>query len=208
MYLDVIEFASKGATLGFAAGFAPGPLFALVLSETLNRGKPAGIKVAIAPLITDPPIIAVSLALLGMIVRVDVLLGIIGIAGGFLLLYLGWQTITADPVAPRREGEVRSIRQGVLVNMMSPHPYLFWTAVGGPLLLSAWQRDATAAVLFLFCFYSGLVGSKIALACAAAKSKKMAISRFRKPLLRILGLMLGYFALELWRESFRLLQAF
>lgn len=57
----MIEFLSAGTLLGLAAGFAPGPLLVLVISETLRHNIKAGIKVSIAPLITDVPIILISL---------------------------------------------------------------------------------------------------------------------------------------------------
>jgi threonine/homoserine/homoserine lactone efflux protein len=43
---------------GLSAGLSPGPLMTLVIAETLKRGIPAGIRIAVAPLITDLPIIA------------------------------------------------------------------------------------------------------------------------------------------------------
>jgi threonine/homoserine/homoserine lactone efflux protein len=58
----MIEFLSAGTLLGLAAGFAPGPLLVLVISETLRHNIKAGIKVSIAPLITDVPIILISLS--------------------------------------------------------------------------------------------------------------------------------------------------
>ncbi len=47
----------SGITLGLSAGLSPRPLMALVLSETINFGKKAGILVAFAPVLTDIPII-------------------------------------------------------------------------------------------------------------------------------------------------------
>ena len=57
----MFEYLSAGTLLGLASGFAPGPLLVLVVAETLRHDVRAGIKVAIAPLITDVPIIVVSL---------------------------------------------------------------------------------------------------------------------------------------------------
>jgi len=46
--------------LGVSAGFAPGPLLTLVISETLQHDIKSGVKVALAPIITDLPIIILS----------------------------------------------------------------------------------------------------------------------------------------------------
>ena len=64
----MLEFLSSGILLGLAAGFAPGPLLVLVISETMRHGIRAGLKVSIAPLITDVPIILVSLIVLNRLI--------------------------------------------------------------------------------------------------------------------------------------------
>ena len=80
----MLEFLSAGTLLGLAAGFAPGPLLVLVVSETLRHGIKAGLKVSIAPLITDVPIIFISLIVLNRLAQFKSILGCISIFGGFL----------------------------------------------------------------------------------------------------------------------------
>jgi len=50
-----------GLMLGLTAGVAPGPLLTLVVSQTLRYGVREGIKIAIAPIFTDLPIILAAL---------------------------------------------------------------------------------------------------------------------------------------------------
>lgn len=58
------RFLLTGVLLGLSSGLAPGPLLALVASETLRHGVRAGVRVALAPLITDLPIILTTILLL------------------------------------------------------------------------------------------------------------------------------------------------
>jgi hypothetical protein len=51
------HFLGIGIIFGLSAGLAPGPLLMLVISDTLRHGIKAGVKVALAPVITDLPII-------------------------------------------------------------------------------------------------------------------------------------------------------
>lgn len=60
----MIEFLSTGTLLGLAAGFSPGPLLVLVISETLRHSVKEGVKLSIAPIITDTPILLVALFVL------------------------------------------------------------------------------------------------------------------------------------------------
>jgi len=56
----MISFFMTGTLLGLSAGIAPGPLLTLVISETLQKDIKAGIRVALAPMFTDVPIIVIS----------------------------------------------------------------------------------------------------------------------------------------------------
>ncbi len=67
----------NGAALGAAAGLSPGPLQALVLSESLRHGRREGVKASIAPLLTDIPIVIVSLGLLSRVAALDTVMGIV-----------------------------------------------------------------------------------------------------------------------------------
>ncbi len=62
--IEGLEFLISGVVFGLAAGIAPGPLLALVFSETLKYEKKEGVKVAISPLITDLPIVIFVLFML------------------------------------------------------------------------------------------------------------------------------------------------
>ena len=49
---------------------------------------------------------------------------------------------------------------------------MFWLAVGGPLLVSAWASSPAAAAGFLAAFYLLLVGSKVVLAAVVAAGRR------------------------------------
>ena len=53
-----------GITLGFGAGVSPGPMLVLVITSSLEKGFRAGLRVALAPLASDAPIILISLLVL------------------------------------------------------------------------------------------------------------------------------------------------
>ncbi len=57
------EYLFMGMVLGLSAGLSPGPLLALVISETVSKGLGAGIRIALAPLVTDLPVVAISFLL-------------------------------------------------------------------------------------------------------------------------------------------------
>jgi threonine/homoserine/homoserine lactone efflux protein len=162
-----------GIVLGLGAGISPGPLLGLVLTSTLKRGFGAGVRVALAPLLTDAPIVLLTVFVLESLPAPAV--RALGVAGGAYVIYLGAGTLrgarTAELSAARNSSSRTDILRGALVNALSPHPWLFWLSVGGPLLVNAWGDAPVRGVAFLVGFYSLLVGTKIVVARAAAAGR-------------------------------------
>ena len=77
----MIHFLTMGLILGLSAGFAPGPLLTLVVSETLEHDVTAGIKVAVAPIITDLPIVLAAVFVLSKLSDFKSVLGFISLVG-------------------------------------------------------------------------------------------------------------------------------
>jgi threonine/homoserine/homoserine lactone efflux protein len=173
----VFESLAAAAAFGLSGGLSPGPLLALVVGETLARGRRAGLAVAAAPLLTDGPIIAAAIFLLGRIENSEPALGIVSLAGGAVLASFGIAGFRGnDPEIKEDAAALRvwgSLGKGVAVNLFNPSPYLFWLTVGTPLLLRANDSSRWTAVAFLVVFYLGLVGSKALLAVLVARSRNV-----------------------------------
>jgi threonine/homoserine/homoserine lactone efflux protein len=80
----------SGMILGLTAGMSPGPLLALVISQTLSYGKKEGTKVALAPLITDTPIIFATFLVGARFAGDSPVLGLLSLAGTVYIGYLAW----------------------------------------------------------------------------------------------------------------------
>ena len=197
---------ASGALLGFSCGVSPGPLLALLLAQTLRHGAREGCKIALTPLFTDTPIILVALVLAARLAELRPLLGIVSLAGGVFVLYLAW-----DSLRPRRaEVDAAAERpgswlKGILTNLLSPHPWLFWLTVGAVILAKAIAQGWLVAAAFLFGFYLLLVGSKVGIALLAGRSRDLLAGRTYRVIMRVLAGLLALFALLLFREGLGLL---
>ena len=130
-----------GVVLGLSAGLSPGPILTLVIVQTLKHGISEGIKVSLAPFVTDTPIIIVSLFVLSRMSNLKPVLGVITVFGGIYLFYLGYESIRFKGVElARQEVDPQSFKKGIMVNFLNPNPYLFWISIGGPLVIKASQR--------------------------------------------------------------------
>lgn len=203
----MLHFLTIGTVLGISAGFAPGPLLTLVISETLQHDIKAGIKVALAPIITDLPIIILTLFIMSKLAGFHALLGIISMAGGLFILSMGYRGILTKGVVINLQGmKPKSFSKGVLANALSPHPYLFWCSVGAPTMTKAMGQGISAPLAFIGSFYLFLVGSKIVLAILIGKSKSLLSGNAYIFTMRFLGVVLCLLAFVLFRDGLELLE--
>ncbi len=202
----MINFLTMGIILGLSAGFAPGPLLTLVISETLEHDIKSGIKVALAPFITDLPIIILTLFVLVKLSSFHHILGVISLIGGVLILFMGIKSIRTKGVELNlKKTKPKSLAKGILVNVLNPHPYLFWFSVGAPTMTRAMNQGMISPFAFLGSFYVCLVGSKILLAILAGKSKTFLAGNVYIFIMRFLGLILSVLAFILFKDGLKLL---
>ncbi|MHC5111955.1 MAG: LysE family translocator, partial [Planctomycetota bacterium] len=177
--IDVFTFLVAGCVFGVAGGFSPGPTTTLVVSQTLRFGVLDGMKVAIAPALTDAPIILVSVLLVGQLQRFQPVLGVITLLGASFLFYLAYESLRVSGIEIDETAvvEPRSISKGFMANLLNPHPYLFWFVIGAPKLIEAHQIGWTTAVAFMAGLYSCLIGAKILVAYLVGRSRTFLKSR-------------------------------
>ncbi|MBN1764968.1 MAG: LysE family transporter [Sedimentisphaerales bacterium] len=194
--IEIVSHLTTGVVFGLAAGISPGPLLTLVIAETIRHNKIEGIKVACAPLITDLPIVLVSLVILNTLSGFNILLGLLSWAGALFIIYLAWESITIKGIEVNdQQIKLQSLQKGIIANFLSPNPYLFWLTIGAPLVFKAWQVNAAAAILYIAGFYVMLVGSKIVIAIVVDTSKTFLKSNAYLYIIRALGFVLLLFAI-------------
>jgi threonine/homoserine/homoserine lactone efflux protein len=188
-----VDALMLGVTVGAAAGISPGPLLILVISQTLRSGWRAGLATAAAPLLSDAVVIA------GTVLVLDQLpawaLPLIGVVGAGYIIWMGiegWRT--AHPVTLAGGGVAvpirAAVRRAALVNLLSPHPWLTWAAVLGPLTLSTWRSSPAGAAALVLGFYIALVGAKAAIAVLVAGGRSALTPRVYLLVMRIASLAL------------------
>jgi threonine/homoserine/homoserine lactone efflux protein len=187
---------------GLSAGFAPGPLLTLIITQTLRHNVREGIWVAVAPVMTDVPIILVSFYILNQLSTRGSLLGLISATGGFYVLCLAYETIRTGPVdIATSKIQPHSLRKGIMVNALNPHPYLFWATVGVPFFLKTRPNNPIAPWLFIFAFYFCLIGSKVMVALIVSRFQTFLGEKIYLYLMRGLGVLLASFAVFLWWDA-------
>jgi threonine/homoserine/homoserine lactone efflux protein len=146
--------------------------------------------VALAPLLSDAPIIILSIVLLNHLplTALRVVQGI----GGIYVLWLAWQTLRRWQNG-RTQGETKqagfsSLWQAAWINLLNPNPYLFWLGQA-PALVLAWQASPLYAVVYLLGFYVVFLGMLVGLAVLAAQGQRLG-DGFVRGMLLVSGLVL------------------
>jgi threonine/homoserine/homoserine lactone efflux protein len=158
----VTALLAQGLALGFSASASPGPFQAMLLQQAARLGPRRALHLALVPMVSDPLVIVACLfALAGL---PGGLLRLLALAGGALLVYLGAAALrvlwregedreAAPPVAPAEAG---GFWRAVLVNLLNPNAWIFWSLVGGPILAGALRGGAAEPVAFLASLYLSL----------------------------------------------------
>jgi len=165
----MLQYIAIGGGLAFAAAMQPGPFQAYLLSRVAAIGWRRTLPAACAPLLSDGPIALVALVILGQLS--PILQALLRGGGGVLLCVFAWRTYQQwrqDTHRTRSEpGRVpRTILEAALVNLLNPNPYLGWTLVLGPAVVSAWREEPAAGVAVVVSFYVVMIASTAALIVA------------------------------------------
>jgi len=206
------EFILPGMGLALTAISIPGPLQAYLINVTLRYGWRRGVLVAVSPLLTDIPIIALVVFVLGQLP--DTALDVIRIVGGLLLLWIAWAAFQQwrsganfsageDERAASGSQPGRVLATAMLLNALSPGPWLFWATVNGPLLIAALEIDLLHAAGFLLAFYGTFVGGLFLLVSIFNRLGQMNAVITRWLLLATVGLLI-FFGTALIAEALNL----
>jgi threonine/homoserine/homoserine lactone efflux protein len=165
----------QGIGYGFAAAVQPGPFQAYLISQTLSKGWRQTLPAALAPLLSDGPIIILTLAVLSYVpVWFQRFLYV---AGGLFILYLAynafvaWRNFDETRIVTHSTSRQSAVR-AAMMNALSPGPYLYWSLVTGPILLAGWRKAPVNGFGFLVSFYATIVLSLIAIIVAFGTARR------------------------------------
>lgn len=194
-----------GLGYGTIAAAQPGPFQTYIISQTLIRGWKKTIVSALAPLISDGPIIALCMFVLSQIPTW--FQRFLYIAGGLFILYLAYSAYRSwkdfDWSTPSTEtGTQQSILKAATMNILSPAPYIFWSTVTGPILLKGWRETPPNGIGFLAGFYGALILGLGAIIIVFGVTSQLG-PKFNRALRGISSLLLFCFGFyELWMGFF------
>jgi threonine/homoserine/homoserine lactone efflux protein len=156
----MILYLIQGVGYGFAAAAQPGPFQTYIISQALNHGWRRALPAALAPLVSDGPIIALVLLALSQVP--DWLYRFLYLASGLFILYLArnafiaWRDFDLAQVTTAQASS-RGLIRAAMMNALSPGPYIYWSLVTGPVLLAGWRQASANGIGFVVGFYAAMI---------------------------------------------------
>jgi len=162
----MIPYFIQGAGYGFVGAAEPGPFQAYIISQALKLGWRRTVSAALAPLISDAPIILLVFFVLSQVP--PSMQRLLHVASGLFLALLAWRAWSSwrqrRPEVPSTTASSnRTLLNAAIMNLISPGPYIYWSLIAGPSLVASWRSAPMSAVGFLVGFYGALVGTLAAI---------------------------------------------
>lgn len=205
------EALLTGTAFGLVAGLVPGPFLAFVAATAMEKGLGAGLRAALAPLAVETPVLLAAAFFLARLPGQA--LQWVGVVGGVAIAGLGvyvFRRARQTRTAGRDTGEgggTRNFLGLVGAGLLSPAPWVFWTVIGGPLVLRNWRQGPPQAAAFVGTFLASFVGAQMLVAFGASRGVRIVDERWRRRVMRGLSLVLvaagGVLAWQAWTGNFR-----
>lgn len=206
MDADALTFLWTGILLGMQAGFAPGPVSTLLITESLLHGRRSGMRIAFVPILTDLPVVGIVVPLLYFLTfDAAALIGAFSMFGALILCWLGYESLTVsrDKFA-KGEAPRTSLAKAVAVNFFNPNLYIYWIGVCGPLCVRALHIGVGTMALFLISFYVSITLVKISIAIAVGSVRRSLNLAVIVWINRLLGLAMFFFAVMFFLQGYRI----
>ena len=190
----------QGVGFGMVAASQPGPFLTYLISQSLINGWRRTLPAALAPLLSDGPIIVLCVLALSQ-VPAGMEKVLYAVSGAFILYlafgsYTSWRHSFATVMVESTARQ--SVWKAALMNVLNPGPYIFWTLVSGPILVSGWRESPVKGVGFLAGFYVTMVVvlAAIVLGFGLAKRFGPRVSRTLLGLSTLALLLFGFFQIS------------
>jgi len=179
----VIQGLALAAMLGGVAGISPSPHTVLVVQNAIVKGLRRSLLVCLVAMLVDFTIIAFASLMVGRLPGVFTVA--LHFVGGIYLLWLAsksfrFRSLGGQAAMQPPEG----LAVGLLVQVLNPNPYIFWTTVGIAQLNVLLPYGLGVTAVFLLVFFAALLTVKMMIAWVARRSQNLFAQRHYGMLVR------------------------
>jgi threonine/homoserine/homoserine lactone efflux protein len=174
MATETFSYVWMATLLGIQAGFSPGPVTTMIITQSLLHGRRAGAKMALVPVLTDIPVVCIVIpTFYYLTIGLDGVIAVISIVGACLLCWLGYESLSVTASRfQKSDVPTLSLPRAVGINFFNPNLYIYWLTICGPLCASALRINFATLFLFIGVFYICMTSVKLGMALVFGNARK------------------------------------
>jgi len=186
--------------VGLSGALMPGPVLVVTVSQAAHKGFIVGPLIVLGHAILELALVFGVILGLGQYLTLDPVTGMLGIAGGGMLVWMGWGML-AGKAGGEGQSELTDVNSGnpvmagILTSLSNPYWFLWWATVGMAYISLSLHHGPGGVVAF----YSGHILSDLLwysfLAALIALGHKFVAGRFYRGLFKFCGFFLVLFGL-------------
>jgi threonine/homoserine/homoserine lactone efflux protein len=126
-----------GILIGLSLAVPPGPINAIIATESVKRSYFDGIKVGLGAMTADATYLVITLVGVTVLFKGDTVKMIVSLVGGLILAYMAIM-ILKDFKKPLKENGKKDLKNhyltGLTIGLMNPAQILWWLTAGAALI--------------------------------------------------------------------------
>src|SRR5437879_11315951 len=133
--LEVVATVLAGMGIGLSLGAPPGPVNAIIASQTVTRSWRAGFLVGVGATTADTIFLAIAFLARSAVAGIGPYVRFIALIGAGVMVYFAWSEVRSWRQAPniiesKPDEPTKSYVTGLSVNITRPYPILWWLTAG------------------------------------------------------------------------------
>ncbi len=156
MILSLATIGCISFALALSGALTPGPLLTVTINESLKRGFITGPLLILGHGILELALIIAIVNGLGTFLKKDYVMGTVAIAGGIILLWMGWGMIkhakrtrfSLKELPVGKTQNLHPILSGILVSLSNPYWTIWWATIGLGYMMTAMEYGLMGLVVF------------------------------------------------------------
>jgi threonine/homoserine/homoserine lactone efflux protein len=194
-------FLTQAILISLSGVMGPGPLTVVVVGHGAKSAR-SGIMISVGHGIVEFPLMALIVMGLGPFFQNAVFASVVGLAGGIVLLWMGYGLLrslrrrTVVDVGSQRVREASPLVAGVLMTAGNPYFLVWWATVGATLVYRAWSYGIWLFVVFAVVHWSLDLIWYFFLSSAAFRGARLLGERFLKGVSLVAGVLLVFFGVR------------
>jgi threonine/homoserine/homoserine lactone efflux protein len=220
--MDLFQIFGQSFLVGLSGAVAPGPLLTYNIQLTCKKGFWTGPKLILGHVILEAILIMGLLWGLGDFIRLPAIRIAIGLLGGIMLIWMGYdlifkesrtgsissslETAVAAETAPAvRMTDLNPVLAGMIISISNPYWLMWWVMVGLVMITQALNFGWVGVLLFYLGHSLSDLGWYSLISGALVKGRHFLSDRIYRGLLFVCGLFLFILALIFIYDAFDLL---